>query len=57
VSKKSTDYLIESTFNINEIAHKVGFLDVNHFIHSFKKRYGKSPKRYQLEYLKINQKI
>lgn len=55
--QKSTDYLIESTFNINEIAHKVGFLDVNHFIHSFKKRYGKSPKRYQLEYLKMNQKI
>lgn len=39
--------LLESgTFNVNEVASKIGYSAASHFITAFKKKYGTTPKRY-----------
>lgn len=45
--KKSCELLVSSEDTITEIAHKVGFNHVNHFIQSFKKDQGKTPKSFR----------
>lgn len=42
--KKSCELLVSSEDTITEIARSVGFNHVNHFIQSFKKDQGKTPK-------------
>lgn len=42
--RKSCDLLITTDDTITEVARKVGFNHVNHFIQSFKKEHGKTPK-------------
>lgn len=44
---KSVDYLLETSYNINEIAYKVGFTNTNHFIQTFKRKYHLTPKKYK----------
>lgn len=41
--KKSSELLVTTDNSITEIAHKVGFNHVNHFIQSFKKHHDKTP--------------
>lgn len=45
--KKSTELLVDTDCTISEIARRVGFNHVNHFIQSFKKHYRKTPKEYR----------
>lgn len=45
--KKSTELLMATDSTITEIAHRVGFNHVNHFIQSFKKNLKKTPKEYR----------
>lgn len=45
--KKSCELLVSSEDTITEIARKVGFNHVNHFIQSFKKDQGKTPKGFR----------
>ncbi|AWB44742.1 AraC family transcriptional regulator [Paenibacillus sp. CAA11] len=45
--KKSSELLLSTDYTITEIAHKVGFNHVNHFIQSFKKYYERTPKDYR----------
>lgn len=42
--KKSSELLTSTDYTITEIARRVGFNHVNHFIQSFKKYHGKTPK-------------
>ena len=35
-------------FKVNEIAEKVGYSNVSHFIEAFKRKFGKTPKQYEL---------
>lgn len=51
--KKSCELLVSSEDTITEIAHKVGFNHVNHFIQSFKKDQGKTPKSFREFSIKI----
>lgn len=41
--KKSRELLITTDYTVTEIAHRVGFYHVNHFIQSFKKHHEKTP--------------
>ncbi len=41
--------LLENKYNVTEICYKCGFENLSHFLRSFKKRYGVSPKKYQKE--------
>jgi len=45
--KKSVELLNATEFTITEIANRVGFNHVNHFIQSFKKHHHKTPKEYR----------
>jgi len=45
--KKSSELLTSTDYTITEIAHRVGFNHANHFIQSFKKYHGKTPKEFQ----------
>ncbi|MCR8658572.1 AraC family transcriptional regulator [Paenibacillus endoradicis] len=45
--KKSSDLLISTDYTITEIAHRVGFNHVNHFIQSFKKHHERTPKDFR----------
>jgi AraC-like DNA-binding protein/mannose-6-phosphate isomerase-like protein (cupin superfamily) len=45
--KKSAELLNSTEFTITEVASRVGFNHVNHFIQSFKKHYNKTPKEYR----------
>ncbi|NOU91363.1 helix-turn-helix domain-containing protein [Paenibacillus sp. LMG 31460] len=45
--KKSAELLSSTEYTITELASKVGFNHVNHFIQSFKKQYNKTPKEYR----------
>jgi AraC-like DNA-binding protein len=45
--KKSAELLNSTAYTITEVASKVGFNHVNHFIQSFKKQYNKTPKEYR----------
>lgn len=45
--KKSCELLISTDYTITEIAHRVGFNHVNHFIQSFKKYHEKTPKDFR----------
>lgn len=45
--KKSSELLISTDYTITEIAHRVGFNHVNHFIQSFKKYHEKTPKDFR----------
>lgn len=45
--KKSSELLISTDDTITEIAHKVGFNHVNHFIQSFKKYQERTPKDFR----------
>ncbi|WP_264454232.1 AraC family transcriptional regulator [Paenibacillus polymyxa] len=45
--KKSSELLISTDSTITEIAHRVGFNHVNHFIQSFKKHHKKTPKEFR----------
>ena len=45
--KKSIDLLKDGSYSIKEIAYMTGFNDSNHFIKTFKSKYGCSPKKYQ----------
>ncbi|RXZ83807.1 AraC family transcriptional regulator [Paenibacillaceae bacterium] len=45
--KKSAELLTSTAYTITEVASKVGFNHVNHFIQSFKKQYNKTPKEYR----------
>ena len=33
-------------YNVNEVGHKIGYSTASHFISSFKKKYGTTPKKY-----------
>lgn len=41
--------LIKSDLNINQIAYDCGFINVSHFIKSFKEKYQLPPYQYRLE--------
>lgn len=43
----ATELLEDATLNISEIAHLCGYEDIYYFSRLFKKRYGKSPKKYR----------
>lgn len=43
---KSEILLINKQYSLNEIANMLGFSSDSHFIHSFKKKFGKSPRLY-----------
>ncbi|WP_411348564.1 helix-turn-helix domain-containing protein [Paenibacillus sp. WLX2291] len=45
--KKSCDLLLSTDDTITEVAQRVGFNHVNHFIQSFKKAYEQTPKEYR----------
>ncbi len=45
--KKSSELLSSTDSTITEIAHRVGFNHVNHFIQSFKKYHEKTPKEFR----------
>ncbi|MDY8093628.1 MULTISPECIES: AraC family transcriptional regulator [Paenibacillus] len=45
--KKSSELLISTDSTITEIAHRVGFNHVNHFIQSFKKHHERTPKNFR----------
>ncbi|GGG70132.1 AraC family transcriptional regulator [Paenibacillus radicis (ex Gao et al. 2016)] len=45
--KKSAELLNSTAHTITEVASKVGFNHVNHYIQSFKKHYNKTPKEYR----------
>jgi AraC-like DNA-binding protein len=42
------DLLDSKQFKVNEIAEKVGYSNVSHFIEAFKRKFGKTPKQYEL---------
>ncbi len=44
--KKAAELLSEKEHNVNEVAFMVGFVDSSHFISSFKKYYGQTPKQF-----------
>lgn len=45
--KSASELLMQSTFNINEIAEMVGFSDIYYFSKLFKKRFSCSPKEFR----------
>ena len=45
-------FLIEEDYNINEVSIKLGYSTASHFISSFKKRYGVTPKVYVKNFYK-----
>lgn len=45
--KKGAELLYASEYTITEVASRVGFNHVNHFIQSFKKQYNQTPKEYR----------
>lgn len=45
--KQSTELLIDTDMSISEIAQRVGFNHVNHYIQSFKKQYRATPNVYR----------
>lgn len=45
--KKSAEWLVETDDSISEISDKAGFNHVNHFIQSFKKHRGQTPKAFR----------
>lgn len=48
--QKSTELLRETILKISDIASHVGYNDVSHFIHSFKKAYDMTPEEYRAGY-------
>lgn len=46
--QKATNLLNDATLNVTEISEIVGFNNVTHFIQTFKKVYGISPKKYRM---------
>lgn len=46
--QNATNLLKDTTLNVTEISEIVGFNNVTHFIQSFKKVYGVSPKKYRM---------
>ena len=46
---RAAELLVEGKYNISEIADMTGFSTISHFSASFKKRFGASPSKYQLE--------
>ena len=46
--QNATNLLKDTTLNVTEISEIVGFNNVTHFIQSFKKVYGISPKKYRM---------
>lgn len=47
--KKAAELLANQVHNVNEVAFMVGFVDSSHFIASFKKYYGQTPKQFAEE--------
>ena len=47
--QKATNLLKDATLNVTEISEIVGFNNVTHFIQTFKKVYGISPKKYRMK--------
>ena len=45
--KKAASLLRTRTMNVTEASFAVGFKNTSHFIHSFKKQFGKTPKELQ----------
>jgi len=43
--------LLDSDLNVNQICYESGFINVSHFIQSFKERYGSSPNQYRVSVL------
>ncbi len=54
--KKASELLGNHAYNVNEVAFMVGFIDSSHFIASFKKYYGLTPKMYAEECRKKDNK-
>ncbi len=44
--KKAAELLKDKSFNVTEVAFTVGYKNVSHFIQSFKKQFGKTPKEF-----------
>ena len=44
--KKAAEILKDKSFNVTEVAFTVGFKTASHFIRSFKRQFGKTPKEY-----------
>lgn len=42
------DMLDSKQYKVNEVAEKVGYTNVSHFIEAFKRKFGKTPKQYEL---------
>lgn len=42
----SRKLLVSGNYNINEVGHRVGYSTASHFISSFKKKYGITPKKF-----------
>ena len=49
--EKSRTLLKSQTFNVTQVAMDVGYASLSHFAKAFKKKYGISPKQYQLNAL------
>ena len=45
--KKAKELIMENSYKIYEVAEKVGYHDLSHFIRSFKKKYGVTPNAYR----------
>lgn len=45
--KKAKELLMENSYKIYEVAERVGYHDLSHFIRSFKKKYGVTPNAYR----------
>jgi AraC-like DNA-binding protein len=44
--KKAAELMLKAGINVNEVTYEVGFTSPSHFITSFKKYFGKTPKEY-----------
>jgi AraC-like DNA-binding protein len=44
--KKAAEIILRGEMGVNEVAYEVGFNSPSHFISSFKKYFGKTPKEY-----------
>ncbi|MGQ1786067.1 hybrid sensor histidine kinase/response regulator transcription factor [Saccharicrinis sp. GN24d3] len=54
--RKAAQFLAGKEYNVNEVAIMVGFVDSSHFISSFKKFYGKTPKQFAESNATISEK-
>jgi signal transduction histidine kinase/ligand-binding sensor domain-containing protein/DNA-binding response OmpR family regulator len=52
--KKAAELMLKEGINVNEVTYEVGFTSPSHFITSFRKYFGKTPKEYVTEIKGLN---